>query len=297
MNQAKPPLPPLYGLYGDLALPQDPGYVHIEDIAQRSRKLGWVIKPHRHTNLFQILHLAKGSMRLRLETETQNLSGPCSIVLPVGVIHGFEFQPNTEGKVLSVAADLLDSKQFSLWFEPLTRHAQVIDWASNNSQRVRFEAELELLQQDLKETQLGFETAMEWQVGRVLLTLTRRAARSIEQHNKRQSPPSETAEKFQRLVEAHYSSHLSIKEYADQLHVSISSLHRHCVDRFSTTPKNLIQNRLIREAKRRLVYTQHPAEHIAYELGFQDPAYFTRYFKRNVGMTPSQYRQDFSRRF
>jgi AraC family transcriptional activator of pobA len=53
----------------------------------------------------------------------------------------------------------------------------------------------------------------------------------------------------------------------------------------------LVQQRLLLEARRRLIHVAAPVAQIAYELGYQDPAYFCRIFKKRVGLTPSAFRR------
>jgi AraC family transcriptional activator of pobA len=52
-----------------------------------------------------------------------------------------------------------------------------------------------------------------------------------------------------------------------------------------------VQNRLMLEARRKLTYVPASVSQIAYELGFNDPAYFCRVFKRHNGVTPSEFRR------
>ncbi|MFO7288350.1 MAG: helix-turn-helix domain-containing protein, partial [Gammaproteobacteria bacterium] len=55
-------------------------------------------------------------------------------------------------------------------------------------------------------------------------------------------------------------------------------------------PIKLVHHRVLLEAKRQLLYTTKPVSEIAYGLGFDDPAYFTRFFSRRTGMSPRAYR-------
>ncbi len=67
-------------------------------------------------------------------------------------------------------------------------------------------------------------------------------------------------------------------------------LNRLCLRLGGKTAFDMAQHRLILEARRRLIYVPASVASIAYELGFQDPAYFSRVFKRHTGMTPKQFR-------
>ena len=289
-------LPPEFGLYGESALPLDPGYVHIEDIASRSRQLGWHIRPHRHANLFQVLHLVDGEMEMHLENRVLRLTGHHTITLPVGVIHGFRFQPNTNGKILSIATDLLESPTYSRHFRPLLSQPHHLTWQDQPESHQRVACELDDLQLELDNTLPGFEATMEWQVGKLMMLLSRGLRHQHHLKHLDAEHPSRIAARFQELVERHYAEHIEVARYAELLHVSQSSLNRHCQSSLGATAKAVIQNRIIREAKRRLVYTQNPVEQIGYTLGFKDPAYFSRFFQRNVGASPAAYRREYSRR-
>jgi AraC family transcriptional regulator, transcriptional activator of pobA len=94
---------PQFALYGEHTPSHALEFVHIEDIHERSARNGWVIKPHRHAHLFQVLCMFTGALQMKLDDGRHTLDGPWAIVLPAGVVHGFEFHPNTQGVVLSLA--------------------------------------------------------------------------------------------------------------------------------------------------------------------------------------------------
>ena len=100
-----------------------------------------------------------------------------------------------------------------------------------------------------------------------------------------------TAQRFSQLLELHYQEGLGIDAYADLLGVTRAHLHDTCLKAFGRTPLALIHARLIDEAGRRLSHTALPVEQIAYSLGFRDPAYFNRFFKRLTGSTPGNFRR------
>ncbi len=96
---------------------------------------------------------------------------------------------------------------------------------------------------------------------------------------------------FNFLVETHFKSIHSVTQYAELLHKSpktISNLFR----KFnSKSPLQFIQERKMLEAKRLLIYTTKQIKEIAYDLGFEDIQTFSRFFKRNEGMSPSKYKE------
>ena len=96
---------------------------------------------------------------------------------------------------------------------------------------------------------------------------------------------------FNFLVETHFKSIHSVTQYAELLHKSpktISNLFR----KFnSKSPLQFIQERKMLEAKRLLTYTTKQIKEIAYDLGFEDIQTFSRFFKRNEGISPSKYKE------
>jgi len=102
--------------------------------------------------------------------------------------------------------------------------------------------------------------------------------------------PAQLVAAFLRLAEAHCRDRWRLSDYAQALHVSSGHLRATCVRLTGVPPIRLIQEFLIREAKRRLLGSPLPIGTIALELGFEDAAYFSRLFHARSGMSPQQYR-------
>ncbi|GAA4326681.1 helix-turn-helix domain-containing protein [Mucilaginibacter gynuensis] len=98
---------------------------------------------------------------------------------------------------------------------------------------------------------------------------------------------------FTQLVEAHYKEKHTVADYADLMLVAPKTL-THKFKRMNLPPPNeVIKNRIILEAKRLLVHTSMTAKEIAYELGYDDPAYFSRLFYIKTGDSPSAFKTKF----
>jgi AraC family transcriptional activator of pobA len=96
--------------------------------------------------------------------------------------------------------------------------------------------------------------------------------------------------RFEALLERHYTEHWSVADYARHLAVSPTHLSRVARGATGQPASRLIEERLVREARRNLVYTNLPVSTVAYALGFADPAYFTRVFQRATGLSPREFR-------
>ena len=103
----------------------------------------------------------------------------------------------------------------------------------------------------------------------------------------------ELVNKFAALVEQHFAKERSVSFYADQLHVHPNHLNAMVKSATGTTAKECIINRLLLEAKYLLHSTELSIKEIANEVGFDDPNYFSAFFKRSENSSPQEYRSSF----
>lgn len=104
---------------------------------------------------------------------------------------------------------------------------------------------------------------------------------------------TQLTQQFLAQVNAHYIQTNHVSDYADMLGVTSGHLADTIADVMGQTPLSIIHRRIILEAKRLLIHTSEPASTIANTLSFTDPSYFGRFFKREVGQTPKQFRDTF----
>jgi len=95
---------------------------------------------------------------------------------------------------------------------------------------------------------------------------------------------------FQQLVEDHFFEQHRIKAYASQLGITADYLSERIKKELGISPSKLIHQRILSEAKRLLAYTDLTLTEIGQTLGFNDSAYFSRFFKREATVTPSHFR-------
>jgi AraC family transcriptional activator of pobA len=95
---------------------------------------------------------------------------------------------------------------------------------------------------------------------------------------------------FVALVDENFSKHTTLDHYAARLDISTAHLNAICRQMSGRSALQLIHERLILEARRELIYTSMTIKEISELLGFTDPAYFTRFFKRQMGVSPKDFR-------
>jgi AraC family transcriptional regulator, transcriptional activator of pobA len=92
-------------------------------------------------------------------------------------------------------------------------------------------------------------------------------------------------------IETNYRTKHSASDYAAMLNISAKALAKVAKNYFSKTVTDLIAERIIIEAKRELYLTEKPVKQIAYELGYNDEFYFSRFFKNNTAISPQLFRE------
>ncbi len=281
---------PIFSLYGEEKQVADAEFVHIEDIRSRSQRYNWTIGPHRHQGLFQFVLLMSGGARVMLDGEVMEPGVPCAAVVPPAVVHSFEFLDGTGGYVLTVTEAML-TRGANLRHRALTGSLfgvpSILDFSASPQRAGRLAALMEQILAERHELAPGSALVMEWLVAAVLLL----AARQSELSEAAASPRSQLFQAFRAAVEEHFAEHWPLSRYAAALHVTASRLNRVCREMAGASAFEVTQARLLLEARRKLVYIAAPVSRIAYELGFDDPAYFSRFFKKRTGLTPAGFRR------
>ena len=282
---------PQYFLYGEADRDVERGFIHVESISIRSRQHDWHIAPHRHATLFQILLLSEGAAQLRMDTEVQHLQAPSVVTVPPGVIHAFQFVPSAEGWVIMLAedyaAELLKAEGGHEWISTLTTPT-VLSLEPAAAGAHGLDERCSDIEQEFRWSALGRTAAISSHLRLLFVGIARlRHERSLQA-----VAVSENADlyaRFRSLVEAHFREHQPIAQYAKMLCTTEKRLASACRETVGHSPLESIHRRLALEAQRSLLYTSMSVAQVGYALGFSDPAYFSRFFARQVGMAPRDF--------
>lgn len=288
----KPSTIPSFALYGEAAAPGQE-LLHIEAVASRSRLYHWEISPHLHQGLYQVLWLQRGAAEVALDEWVQRVQGPAAIVVPPGVVHGFRFAPDTDGLVLTLSARFLVEGEFQAVgeaFRALFAAPGVLDFGHDAAPAERLHALLRELAAEFAQPSSAESPVSGWLARAVVWRLAQARARG-EQAGERGHRHQALFTRFLLLVEQHFLDHWPLEKYASRLGLSTQRLNRLTRAESGRSALELVHERLTREACRRLVYIAAPAASLAAELGFEDPAYFSRFFKRRTGLSPQRYRE------
>ncbi|NVD71895.1 helix-turn-helix domain-containing protein [Duganella sp. BJB488] len=286
-----PPDVPQFALYGEQTRVENAEFVHIELIETRSRVHHWHIEKHTHAGLFQVLFLYGGEVRASVDGAVWECRAPAVITLHPSVVHGFDFSAEAHGYVLTVDQNVVfavaenhGDLYSSLFVEPL-----MIDLSGQPELRARLESLLQNLLTEAAWPQYGHTLMLEWLARSALLLLVRlHAERRLADQSGRSD--FELFSRFRAEVERRYKEQWQIGQYAEALRATPTRLNRLCLKLSGKSAFDITQDRLMLEACRKLTYLPSSIASIAYELGFQDPAYFSRLFKKRMGRTPKEFR-------
>jgi AraC-like DNA-binding protein len=114
-----------------------------------------------------------------------------------------------------------------------------------------------------------------------------------KQHQGAIDRKTELLSQFRNLVRKHFEKFKKPKNYADILNISVPYLNEIIKQQTGYTVSYWIQQEILLEAKRLLHYTQLSSKEIAFAVGYDDYAYFSRFFKKNVGITPLEFRKNY----
>lgn len=280
----------LYGEHDDARWAN--GYV-FEWIPQRSAPYNWEIQPHVHDAFIQILYLESGSVQAHIGNRLYKAIAPCLLVVPAQTIHSFHFSPDVNGPVITAAQPLLESLAALAMpsLQQVIRTPLVIE-VDSSLQHVRALRSLAL------EIEREWKTFASGQLAAgmsLIIALLVQVARISHLANSPGQLPGFSRkmtqiDKFRALIDTHFKEHAPLAFYAGKIGVTTGQLTRICRDVLDRSALDLINARLVREAERDLVYTVQPVKQIAAFLGFQDEAYFSRFFRKHTGMSPRAFR-------
>lgn len=126
---------------------------------------------------------------------------------------------------------------------------------------------------------------------RLIITITRLAKSQYLEIKTVGDNKFDVIRRFNLLVENHYRTEHEVQFYAGELNKSPKTLSNYFALYGHKTPLQIILERITLEAKRLLYYTDKTSKEIAYDLGFDDPAHFSRFFKNQTAANPSEFKK------
>lgn len=282
-----------FALYGEVGAPVAPEFLHIEDIPSRSELYDWVIAPHTHQGIFQLLMMTDGAAQVRLDGVETEVASPALICVPSSCVHAFNFGAGTQGWVLSVASDMFRDPRLAALD---ARHFQgaTTGYVVPLQDHLADAARLQWLLSDIAARMSAQHGSVPDVVVSLLAVCLGVTESCLAAPTPSQTGPGRKVQlvrAFEAMVDARFRDHLGVADYARALSVTPVTLTRACRAISGRSPGDIILDRVLLEAMRYLRHTAASAKQISDRLGFADPAYFARFFKGRAGMTTGAFRR------
>lgn len=281
---------PEFSLYGEDPAAEVEELLHCEIVSSRSRLHDWHIRRHRHPRFFQLLWLRRGGVTIELEHNELTIRLPGLVLVPAGAVHAFKFVRDTDGVVITIDAQAAAKLEVAVALLRQVHRVMALSLADQDHAAKAIEGCVVQVHDAFSRShgwrqvalRASFELLCAECLGAVLLAPQAPAAGLTValRHWSR----------FEALVDLHYTSHWPLERYAKQLGLSVTQLNRICQSQRSLSAGAVIRQRLLLQAKRDLRFGLQPVKAIALSLGFEDPAYFNRFFRQATGQSPLRYR-------
>lgn len=249
--------------------------------------------PHRH-DFFEVLYLSNGTGHHVIDSNKYEIKPPCIFFMSPGQAHKIDFSNDIEGFIFIFTAEfyLIDKTnqnrliEFPFFFTVQQDNPPLFLESATD---VKF---LEsLFKRGVAELEKGDNYSTELLRSILDLILTT----SATLYKNRENPVNKgrghiLVKKFFQLVEENYSKNLTVSQYADLLLITANHLTQTVTQLTGKTSLQIIKAKQVLEIKRLLVHTNLTVAEIAARLNFPDQSYFSKFFKRETGVSPLQYR-------
>jgi len=249
--------------------------------------------PHRH-RFYHMVYFTKGGGHHTIDFDRFPVQPHQLYAMAPGQVHHWEFEGNVDGYVLNFSAsffqsfllrpDYIDDFPFFHGFA----QQSVLDIPSPMQPQIVALFE-EMIPLAASNNALNLDK-LRVLILKLLLDLAGTQAPTRSAHI---SYNTTLLRNFQKLVDKHFAELRLPRDYAAMLHITPNHLNALCTDLLGLSAGEVIRNRIALEAKRLLINPELSVATVAYMLNFEDNSYFTKFFKKNTGMTPEAFRKSF----
>jgi len=289
--QSLRPIVPNYRLYGEHIEKTPDFWVHWETLPERTHLHKFEISAHRHESFFQIFLITSGGGEMLGGGEAMPFSAPCALFIPPGAVHGFRFARDVDGIVVTALVERLSAivagdRQIA----EFASAPRVVPLAPDTAEAAILGEALSNVRHELMRPAAGRAALLGALMTTAVVALARAAGNGKPVETAAGDRDIRRIERLMALIGAHFREHRPVRFYAE--HVGISAAHLNRLARLHTglSVQELFAARLFEAASRELVFSSASVQNIAYSLGFSDPAYFNRFFRRMSGGTPGAFR-------
>lgn len=250
--------------------------------------------PHVHT-FYEIIWFREAGGTHTVDFKTYPVDKNMLFFLSPGQVHFFDHAVNHKGILIRFCTDFLKEERtdedlyikYNLFNSfDLQPHCTISEETAQSLLSVLRKLE----EEQLKENLIGHVDMLRSFTKIFLVLIHRHCEKSGDYVLNEKKSSHRLFVMFRKTLEQNYMRQHTVKEYADSLNVSTKTLSNYVLESSGKTPLTFINDRITLEAKRLLRFSNMMTKEIADYLGFEDPSYFVKFFKRQTGHLPSSFR-------
>jgi AraC family transcriptional activator of pobA len=249
---------------------------------------------HKHT-FYHLVLFTEGSGSHAIDFETFEVKPNQIYFMIPGQVHSWGFTSKADGYIINFSSSFFQSFLLrSNYLENFSFFSDDVRDAVINIPETLIGKIIYLFEEILKEGQNMDKSSFGSDAIRVLLLQLFINITRVSENKPFLSGNSYSQvllKNFKQLIEKNYKTLKLPKEYAELLYITANHLNAVCKDILGVSAGELIRNRVALEAKRLLISFDLSISEIAYQLNFKDNSYFTKFFKKQTGLTPEEFRK------
>lgn len=270
----------------------DSSSFYYSKLSRHLEKHKFIQRPHKH-DFYILMLITKGTGTHSIDFKSYNVNPDTVFFLRPGQVHFWQLSEDSEGHILFFSSTFYSDGV-------LVKKLDRFPFFGSSL----YPKNLILNPENAKETELLFSTidhensSNEWSKKEILKSLTEilliKLGRVYQIENGLSYFNSNSEDQFRHLesmIESEFRIHREASFYSDKMNFSLKQLNRLTKVNTKKTISQLLLDRVILESQRLLTYSDLSISEIASYLGFEDPSYFTRLFKKKIGNAPEVFRK------
>lgn len=247
--------------------------------------------PHKH-NFYSVMWITDGKSKQHIDFKNYTISENTLFFISPGQLHLFEEWEDIEGYIILFTEpfflEIFQNKNILFELSYLDNLHENPFLQLTKEDTISIQPIVDLLYQEFSSVEQSVET-----IQALLLVLLRRIQKLFSTKDQQNNNKQQIVvfKQFKKMVELDFEKNLSVSDYASQLNISTHQLNNFVKATSGKTTSEIIKERTILEAQQLLNFSELTVRQITDKLGFEDSSYFARFFKKQVGLSPQDFRK------
>lgn len=263
---------------------------YIETFSTHLQKHEFITKPHKH-DFYLIILFTKGSGKHFIDFEEFPIEEGSIFFLKPGQVHSWELSDDIDGYIL------FHDKEFLLLSPETERDIyQILAYSLSHPPLFNlddckiFEKQYERMLEEMEANLPYKRSYLRHLLSQMYICL----GRLMEQTTLPEITKNDYIKTLEQLIDQRFKEWKTPSDYSEELNITTAHLNSLCQRAFGKSTRQLINDRIILEAKRLLTYSSMQIKQVGDELNYQDISYFIRFFRKQTGITPEKFRKTIS---